>query len=92
MGSRWPRNRGELQRRGTQMRGSAEHALRRDGWIVRDDLRREIPDLDDGEFLDLMRRMEGDGYAEFKLVDGTTWMRVTEQTLYWVKHIAEKKQ
>ena len=37
-----------------------------------------MPDLDDAEFFDLMGRMEMDGYAEFKLVDGTTWMRVTE--------------
>jgi len=59
------------------MRGSTEHALRRDGWIIRDDLRREMPDLDDREFADLMHDMEGDGLAEFKLVDDTTWMRVT---------------
>lgn len=54
-----------------------QHALRQDGWIVRDDLRREMPDLDDGEFLDLMLKMERDGLAEFKLVEDTTWMRVT---------------
>ena len=59
------------------MRGSTENALRQDGWIVRGDLRREMPDLDDTEFLDLMLKMEGDGLAEFKMVDDTTWMRVT---------------
>ena len=59
------------------MRGSNENALRQEGWIVRDDLRRELPDLDDAEFADLMLNMEGDGLAEFKLVDDTTWMRVT---------------
>ena len=59
------------------MRGSNEHALHQDGWILRDDLRRELPDLDDAEFADLMVNMEGDGLAEFKLVDDTTWMRVT---------------
>ncbi len=59
------------------MSGSNEHALHQDGWILRDDLRRELPDLDDAEFADLMLNMEGDGLAEFKLVDDTTWMRVT---------------
>ncbi|MCP4781348.1 MAG: hypothetical protein GY877_11590 [Hyphomicrobium sp.] len=42
-----------------------------------DDLRRGLPDLDDAEFADLMLKMEGDGLAEFKLVEDTTWMRVT---------------
>lgn len=60
------------------MRGPNQHALRQDGWIVQDHLRCGMPDLDDAEFFDLMGRMEMDGYAEFKLVDGTTWMRVTE--------------
>jgi hypothetical protein len=59
------------------MRGSTENTLRQEGWIVRDDLRRELPDLDDSEFADLMLNMEEDGFAEFKLVEGTTWMRVT---------------
>ncbi len=59
------------------MRGSTEHALHQDGWILRDDLRREMPDLDDSEFAKVMLDMEGDGLAEFKLVEGTTWMRVT---------------
>ncbi|MES0385466.1 MAG: hypothetical protein ABUJ98_12860 [Hyphomicrobium sp.] len=36
-----------------------------------------MPDLDDSEFADLMLKMEGDGLAEFKLVEDTTWMRVT---------------
>lgn len=59
------------------MRESTDYALRRDGWIIRDDLRREMTDLDDAEFADLMLQMEGDGFAEFKLMDDTTWMRVT---------------
>ena len=59
------------------MRGSTENGLRQEGWIVRDDLRREMPDLDDSEFAKVMLDMEGDGLAEFKLVEGTTWMRVT---------------
>ena len=59
------------------MRGSNEHALHQDGWILRADLRREMPDLDDSEFAKVMLDMEGDGLAEFKLVEGTTWMRVT---------------
>ena len=59
------------------MRGSTENTLRQEGWIVRDDLRREMPDLDDSEFADLMLNMEGDGLAEFKLVDEMAWMRVT---------------
>ncbi len=59
------------------MRGSTEHALHQDGWILRDDLRRGLSDLDDSEFADLMLNMEEDGFAEFKLVEGTTWMRVT---------------
>jgi len=59
------------------MRGSTENALRQEGWIVREDLRREMPDLDDSEFAKVMLDMEGDGLAEFKLVEGTTWMRVT---------------
>ena len=59
------------------MRGSNEQALHQDGWILRDKLRRELPDLDDDEFADLMLDMEDDGLAEFKLVEGTTWMRVT---------------
>ena len=36
-----------------------------------------MPDLDDAEFADLMLKMEADGLAEFKLVAGATWMRVT---------------
>jgi hypothetical protein len=36
-----------------------------------------MPDLDDSEFAKVMLDMEGDGLAEFKLVEGTTWMRVT---------------
>ena len=63
---------------GTTISGPNENALRQDGWIIRDDLRREMPDLDDGEFADLMLNMECEGLAEFKLVDGTIWMRVTE--------------
>ena len=59
------------------MRGSIEHALHQDGWILRDDLRRGLSDLDDAEFADLMLKMDGDGLAEFKLVEDTTWMRVT---------------
>ncbi len=59
------------------MSGSNEHALHQDGWILRDDLRREMPDLDDAEFADLMVNMEADGLAEFKVVDDTAWMRVT---------------
>lgn len=64
------------------MRGSNQYALRQDGWIVRDDLRRGMADLDDTEFFDLMGRMERDGFAEFKQVDGTTWMRVTQRGLF----------
>ena len=63
------------------MRGSTENGLRQEGWIVRDDLRREMPDLDDDEFADLMLNMEEDGFAEFKLVNGTRWMRVTYRGL-----------
>jgi len=59
------------------MRESTEHALHQDGWILRDDLRRGLSDLDDSEFAKVMLDMEGDGLAEFKLVEGTTWMRVT---------------
>ena len=59
------------------MRGSTEHALRQGGWILRDDLRRGLSDLDDSEFAKVMLDMERDGLAEFKLVEGTTWMRVT---------------
>jgi len=68
------------------MGGSTEHALRRDGWILLGDLRREMPDLDDSEFADLMHDMEGDGLAEFKLVDDTTWLRVTHLGLSTAKH------
>ena len=59
------------------MRRSTEHALHQDGWILRDDLRRGLSDLDDSAFAKVMLDMEGDGLAEFKLVEGTTWMRVT---------------
>jgi hypothetical protein len=59
------------------MRETNESILRQEGWIIRDDLRREMPDLDNKEFSELMLNMEGDGLSEFKLVDGTTWMRVT---------------
>jgi hypothetical protein len=61
----------------TRTRGTNEYALRRDGWILRNDLRQQLPDLDDREFADLMLNMEGDGLAEFKLVDEMAWMRVT---------------
>jgi len=40
-----------------------------------------MPDLDDDEFADLMLNMEEDGFAEFKLVNGTRWMRVTYRGL-----------
>jgi len=59
------------------MRGLTEHALRQDGWILRNDLKRELHDLNDREFADLMLDMEDDGLAEFKLVDDRTWMRIT---------------
>lgn len=61
-----------------QFQGTSECALRKDGWILTDDLRREMPDLNDSEFAALMLRMQCDGLAEFKLVDETTWIRVTE--------------
>ena len=54
------------------MRETNESILRQEGWIIRDDLRREMPDLDNKQFSELMLNMEGDGLAEFKLVDGTT--------------------
>jgi len=63
------------------MTESPEQALRHAGWIDQHDLRRGMPDLDDAEFADLMLRMEGDGYAEFKVLDGTRWMRVTHRGL-----------
>jgi hypothetical protein len=36
-----------------------------------------LSDLDDSEFAKVMLDMERDGLAEFKLVERTTWMRVT---------------
>jgi len=63
------------------MTESPEQALRHDGWIDQHDLRRGMPNLDDAEFANLMLNMEEDGFAEFKLVNGTRWMRVTYRGL-----------